>query len=114
MRSDCVAVSIDGSSWMEPRTIPTATAPATATIGRRLQRQQAIEQQVERMELAELCLAVQVEPREDRRRPQQRVPCRERALVDVAHRQVEPRQVVVDENLPGEERPGQRQQQREA
>jgi hypothetical protein len=78
------------------------------------QREQPVEQLMERMEHADLPFAVEIEPGEDGRRPEQRVARLERALIDVAHRQVEPDEVVVDEHPPAEQRNAERRQQRNA
>ena len=77
------------------------------------QRKGAIEQLVERVEETALPFAVQVEPREDRRRPQHRVAGLQRVLIEVAKREVEPGQIVVDEDVARQQRKQERRQQRD-
>jgi hypothetical protein len=83
-------------------------------VERGLERAGPVEQQVQRVEDPRLTFAVEVEAGEDGRRPEQAVALLERLLIHVAERQVEPGQVVVDEDAALEERPRQRQQQRGA
>ena len=81
-------------------------------VERRLERKQAVEQLVKRMEETDLSLAVKVDARQDRRRPQHRVARSQCLLIEVARRQVEPGQIVGDEDAAGQQRNEQRNQQR--
>jgi hypothetical protein len=69
---------------------------------------------MERMEQADLSFAVQIESVEDGWRPQDGVACLQRLLIEVPHRQVQPRQVVEDEDPACEQWNQQREQQRGA
>jgi hypothetical protein len=80
----------------------------------RSQRNKPIQQQMQWMKFADLTLAEQIESGEDRGRPQDTISRDERLLIEMAHRQVKPGQVVEHEDAAGQQRHKQRCQERSA
>ncbi len=75
---------------------------------------QAVQQLVQRVEHPGLTLAVHVQAGENRWCPQHGVARAQRLLVEIPHRQVKPREVVVDKHAAGEQRTQKRREERDA